>query len=113
MKSQARAHKKYEQNVKEQQSEAVYQFKVAQEFAPAPKNVPVAMAYDRKPAGNKLFQGVINQKKPGLPRYPKSKRDTTSRADPHDIFKMPASLGGGKGASKSQYSQGLPMQRGL
>jgi len=56
-------------------------------------------AFDRKPAGNKLYQGVV---KPGqnLGKFMRS------RKDPHDIFNLPTSLGG-KGMDKSNSKGSL------
>ena len=38
-----------------QSSEAGYKFKLAQEYAPPKKNIPLLKAFDKKPAGPKMF----------------------------------------------------------
>jgi hypothetical protein len=63
-------------NNRKDSSDAGYKFKLSEEFQPAKKNIPLLKAIDKKPAGSKLFQGIPGKNK-------------------HDIFKMPASLGGG------------------
>ena len=67
-------------------SDAGYKFKLSQEFQPPRKNVPLLKAFDKKPAGSKLFQGI-----PG-------------KAKAHDIFNMPKSLGG-KDSNQMAFSQ--------
>ena len=57
------------------------------------------MAHDKKPAGEKLFQGVVPPSRTSgrnipLPLYPN--RNRSQRKDAHDIFTMPSTLGGPK-----------------
>ena len=81
-----RAHEKLVKNMEEQKSEALNRFKVMEQFKPERKTVEKLTALDRKPAGQKLFQGVV---KPGyrLPSRKEFKRGTNRRShNPHDIF---------------------------
>ena len=46
---------KYKSSQRAGPSDAGYKFKLAEEFQPPKKNVPLLKAFDKKPAGPKLY----------------------------------------------------------
>lgn len=92
-KSQVRAQSKYKYGKANSEYEANYKFKVDPQFAPPPKKVEVLKAYDRRPAGSKLYQGIPGK---AVANRKNSKHDS--------IFKMPASLGGPKHSAENPFS---------
>jgi hypothetical protein len=55
---------------------------MSSDFAPKTKLVPVIRAIDKKPAGERLYKGVIGME------------NKNRKVKAHDIFNMPTSLGG-------------------
>ena len=109
-KSQSRATSKYRRHLQNSVEEAQFRYKVESQYQRAQKDVPKLVAHDKKPAGERLFQGVVppnrireslakTGKAPGSHlRKPPIGRPSKSN-DPNNIFSVPPSLGG---APKSQ-----------
>ncbi len=91
--SSKRAQSKYTRNLHSQQQDAAFKYKVEHQFAPPQKPVPLLKAVDKKPAGDRLFQGI-----PG--------KQNRRRSDVHDIFNLPKSLGGNRQSYQQERHAG-------
>ena len=112
-KSQSRATSKRQRHLQNSAEDANHRYKIDTRFKMPEKEVPKLVAHDKKPAGERLYQGVVPptrprdvQAKKGRLSSPRSRKPPIGRSaksnEPNSLFRMPPSLGG---PQRSQWGQ--------